>query len=53
MITDTISERAQDERDLDILHDLQEGHSEAELARHYDVSLAYVRALKQAWELAA
>lgn len=42
------AERAMDRRDLDILSDLHEGHSQSDFARFYGVSKTYVCKLAEA-----
>lgn len=42
------AEREQDQRDIDILCDLEEGHSAASTAKHWGVRRSWVRALQKA-----
>lgn len=42
------AEREQDHRDLDLLSDIADGHSEKDVAKFWNVSRRYVRSLKQA-----
>ena len=45
--------REGDQRDIDILSDLDEGHSAADTARHWGVSYAHVMAIRKGWRDAA
>jgi hypothetical protein len=42
------AEREMDQRDLDILHDRREGHTQSDCAEHWGVSKDHVRRLDQA-----
>jgi hypothetical protein len=42
------AERELDQRDIDILHDLDEGHGVTETAKHWGVKRSWVRALASA-----
>lgn len=41
------AEREQDHRDLDMLSDLDEGHSETQVAEHWGVTRDYVHTLRR------
>lgn len=45
--------RADDQRDLDILYDLQEGHSQHIVAARFKVSRTHIAELVSAWRAAA
>lgn len=47
------AERAQDQRDIDMLHDIRDGHSIRETARHWGVSFNYLQAIAKAAKEAA
>lgn len=47
------SERKRDRRDPDILHDLDEGHSQLACAEHYGLKLQYIAGLARAASEAA
>ena len=47
------AERAVDQRDLDILSDIWEGHTVADTARHWGVTKSFIERLKKARKEAA
>ena len=47
------AERAEDQRDLDMLYDLDEGHKEADVAAHWGVTRDYVHNLRRRSQEAA
>lgn len=47
------AERIQDQRDLDMLSDVRDGHSIRETARHWGVSFNYLQAIAKAAKEAA